>query len=109
MMRADLGVRPENVLVMQIALSREAYKEESQRRDFFARLLRRVEGLPDVSEAGAVNYVPISGSGNNNMTFQIVGEAAFSKGREPHVEHRVATPGYFNAHSTARPRGRAFP
>src|ERR1041384_2287504 len=108
MMRADLGVRPENVLVMQIALSREAYKEESQRRDFFARLLRRVEGLPAVSEAGAVNYVPISGSGNNKITFQLVGAGPFPKGREPCVEHRVATPGYFNAIGTALRRGRLF-
>ena len=106
--RADLGVRPENVLVMQVALSGEAYKEESQRRDFFAQLLRRIEALPDVSEAGAVNVVPMSGMGDNGRIFQVLGDPPFPKGREPYVERRVATPGYFNAIGTALRKGRLF-
>lgn len=108
MLRADLGIRPENVLTMQVALPRDGYKEESQRREFFAQLLRRVESLPEVAEAGAVNLVPISGMGDNSQTFQVVGQPAFLKGREPFVQHRVATPGYFNAIGTALRKGRLF-
>ena len=108
MMRADLGIRPENVLAMQIALPREGYKEESKRREFFAGLLGRVESLPDVTEAGAINLVPISGMGDNSMTFQVLGQPPFPKGREPYVQHRIATPGYFNAIGTALRKGRLF-
>jgi putative ABC transport system permease protein len=108
MMRADLGIRPENVLAMQVSLPREGYKEESKRRLFFAQLLGRVESLPDVSGAGAVNLVPVSGMGDNSLTFQVVGDSPFPKGREPYVQHRIATPGYFNAIGTALRRGRLF-
>ena len=108
MLRTDLGIRPENVLAMQVALPREGYKEESQRRDFFAQLLRRVESLPEVAEAGAVNLVPISGMGDHSQTFQVVGQRALPKGAEPFVQHRVATPGYFNAIGTALRKGRLF-
>jgi putative ABC transport system permease protein len=108
MMRADLGIRPENVLAMQVALPREGYKEESERREFFSALLRHVESLPDVTEAGAVNLVPISGMGDNSMTFQVLGQPPFLKGREPYVQHRIATPGYFNAIGTALRKGRLF-
>jgi putative ABC transport system permease protein len=108
MLRTDLGIRPENVLAMQVALPRDGYKEESQRRDFFAQLLRRVESLPDVAEAGAINLVPISGMGDNSQTFQVVGQPAFPRGAEPFAQHRVATPGYFNAIGTALRKGRLF-
>jgi putative ABC transport system permease protein len=108
MLRTDLGIRPENVLAMQVALPRDGYKEESQRRDFFARLLRRVESLPEVAEAGAINLVPISGMGDHSQTFQVVGQPPFPKGAQPFVQHRVATPGYFNAIGTALRRGRLF-
>lgn len=108
MLRADLGVRPENVVAMQVALPREAYKEESKRREFFSQLLSRVQSLPDVLEAGAVNIVPISGGGDSSMTFQIVGDDPFPKGRQPYVQHRIATPGYFDAIGTALHKGRLF-
>jgi putative ABC transport system permease protein len=108
MLRADLGIRPENVLAMQVALPSDGYREENQRRDFYFQLLRRVEGLPDVAEAGAVNIVPISGNGINTVPFQIVGQPAFPRGRGPIVHHRVATPGYFKAIGTALRKGRLF-
>jgi putative ABC transport system permease protein len=108
MMGADLGIRPENVLALQVALPADGYPEESRRRDFYAQLLRRVESLPDVAEAGAVNIVPISGTGINTVPFQIVGQPALSKGRGPIVHHRVATPGYFKAIGTALRKGRLF-
>ncbi len=108
LLNSDLGIRPDNVLALQVALSREGYKEESQRRDFYAQLLSHVERLPGVTAAGAINIVPISGSGDNSVSFQIAGQPAFPKGREPFIQHRVATPGYFQAIGTALRRGRLF-
>ncbi len=108
MLRADLGLRPENVLALEVALPNEGYKEESQRHDFYTQLLRRLESLPDVTDVGAINIVPISGAGNNSKTLQIVGAPPFPLDREPLVEHRVATPNYFNAIGTALRKGRLF-
>jgi putative ABC transport system permease protein len=107
-LRADLGLRPENVLALQVALPRDGYQEESQRIDFFARLLRRVEGMPEVVGAGAINIVPFSGMGMSTTSFQIVGQPAFPKGRQPIIHHRVATPGYFHAAGMALQKGRWF-
>ena len=61
MQRADLGIRPENVLALEISLPRDKYEDKNKRRDFYQQLLQRVGALPGVVKAGAVNIVPISG------------------------------------------------
>lgn len=103
MLRSDLGIRPENVLALQVALPTDGYREENQRRDFYAQLLRRVESLPDVADAGAVDIVPMSRMGINTVPFQIIGRPASTTGRESIVHYRVATPGYFQAIGTGTP------
>jgi putative ABC transport system permease protein len=107
-MRADLGIRPENVLALEVSLPRDKYQDKNKSVEFYRQLLQRVESLPGVVKAGAVNIVPISGNGNNNGPFQIVGRPPFPKGQEPYVEFRVATPGYFGAIGTALRQGRMF-
>ena len=107
MMRADLGIKPENVLAMEISLPLESYEDKSKRLDFYQRILSRVENLPGVTKNGAINIVPFSSSNNSN-NFQIVGQPPFRKGEEPFVGIRVATPGYFDAIGTALRRGRFF-
>ena len=107
MQRADLGIKPENVLAMETSLPRDEYKDENKRLAFYQQLLGRVESLPGVTRAGAVNMVPFSSSYDPN-TFQIVGQPPFPRGREPESELRVATPGYFDAIGTALRSGRLF-
>ncbi|MEP6707206.1 MAG: ABC transporter permease [Pyrinomonadaceae bacterium] len=107
MQRADLGIRPENVLAMETSLPRDEYKDDSKRLDFYKQLLGRVGSLPGVTKAGAVNLVPFSSADDSN-TFQIVGQPPFPKGQEPYVEVRVATPGYFDAIGTMLRSGRLF-
>ena len=107
MLRADLGIKPENVLAMEISLPPDSYEDKTKRLDFYQQLLGRVENLPGVMKTGAINIVPFSSSNNSN-TFQIVGQPPFRKGEEPFVEVRVTTPGYFEAIGTALRRGRLF-
>jgi putative ABC transport system permease protein len=107
MMRADLGIKPENVLALQIALPRESYEENSKKLAFYDQLLARVGVLPGVVKAGAVNIVPFS-SNFQSSNFQIVGRTPFPKGQEPDVEVRVTTPDYFEAIGTGLRRGRLF-
>lgn len=106
--RADLGIRPENVLALEISLPRDKYEDKNKSIDFYQQLLGRVGTLPGVTKAGAVNIVPISGNGNNNGPFQIVGRPPFPTGQEPFVEFRVATPGYFEAIGNTLRQGRSF-
>ena len=107
LIHADLGIRPEHVLAMEISLPPDSYSENTKRLDFYQQLIGRVETLPGVMKTGAIDIVPFSSSDNSN-NFQIVGQAPFRKGEEPFVGVRVTTPGYFEAIGTALRQGRMF-
>lgn len=107
MMRADLGIKSENVVALQVSLPRESYKEDSKKIALYEQLLDRVAALPGVVKVGGVNIVPFS-SNDNSSTFQIVGRAPFPQGHEPDASTRVTTPAYFEAIGTALRRGRLF-
>ena len=107
MMRADLGIKAENVVAMETSLPSDEYKDKSKRLDFYQQLLSRVGALPGVVKVGGVDIVPFS-SGYNGFTFQIVGQTPFPKGQEPYSELRIATPGYFDAIGTSLRSGRLF-
>jgi putative ABC transport system permease protein len=106
-LRADLGVKPDHVVTMNLTLPREKYPEGPQRRELFQQLIQRIEALPGVSGVGAVDVLPMIGS-HNTSNFQVVGHPAFEKGQEPRAEVRVATPGYFAAIGTELRKGRLF-
>ena len=107
MLRADLGIRPDNVLALQISLPKETYEDKSKQLAFYDQLQTRVRSLPGVVKAGAVNIVPFS-SGNQSSNFQIIGRPPFTQGQEPDAQIRVATPEYFEAIGTELRRGRLF-
>ena len=107
MQRADLGIKPENVLALQISLPRDSYEDKGKKLAFYEQLLARVGALPGVVKAGAVNIVPFS-SNYQPSTFQIIGRAPFPQGQEPDVEVRFSTPDYFEAIGTGLRRGRLF-
>jgi putative ABC transport system permease protein len=106
-LRADLGVKPDGVVTMKLELPGDKYPEGEQRRAFFHQLLRRVETLPGVTAAGAVDSLPMSGRYNSGR-FQIVGQPPFEKGKEPRTVWRIATPNYFAAVGTELRKGRLF-
>src|SRR5499427_5581378 len=106
-LRADLGVKPDGVVTMKLELPGDKYPEGEQRRAFFHQLLRRVDTLPGVTVAGAVDSLPMSGRYNSGR-FQIVGQPPFEKGKEPHWVWRIATPNYFAAIGTDLRKGRLF-
>jgi putative ABC transport system permease protein len=107
MMRADLGIKPENVLALQVSVPRDSYEEESKKLAFYDQLLARVGVLPGVVKAGAVNFVPFS-SNDQSSSFQIIGRTPFPPGEEPDAEVRVTTPDYFEAIGTGLRRGRLY-
>jgi putative ABC transport system permease protein len=106
-LRADLGIKPDGVVTMNLDLPGEKYPDEQRRRDFFQQLIQRIEALPGVTGVGGINMAPMIGAHNWSF-FQIVGQPAFEKGEEPRTEVRAATPGYFAAIGTELRRGRLF-
>jgi putative ABC transport system permease protein len=106
-LRADLGIKPDHVVTMNLELPQEKYPEGQRRNEFFQQLLQRIETLHGVTGAGAVDSLPMSGRYNGDR-FQIVGQPPFEKGKEPLAAWRIATPNYFAAIGMELRKGRLF-
>jgi len=106
-LRADLGIKPDHVVTMNLELPRDKYPDVEQRRNLFQQLLQHVEALPGVTGAGVVDTLPMIGRYNSGR-FQIVGQPTIEKAKEPVAEWRIATPGYFAAIGTELLKGRLF-
>ncbi len=107
MASADLGLNPQNVLTMELALPRVKYAEPQQRINFYQELLRRVEVVPGVEKVAAVNYIPMTRS-SSSVRISIEGQPAPSVGKRPYADYRVVTPQFFEAIGTRLIQGRAF-
>lgn len=107
-LRSDIGIRPENVLAVDVTLPPDHYNEERRRRDFYDKLLSRIESAPGVAEAGAISLVPIGDRRSSRAIFQTGDHPAFEKDKKPFVQYRVATPGYFKSIGTELRTGRLF-
>ena len=90
----DLGLQPERVLTMKLALPENRYSKRAEAVAFYDGLLEQVRAIPGVSSAGAINFLPVQFC-CANLTFSIQGRDAAPPGHEPSAEHRLVTPGYF--------------
>ncbi|HEX5736622.1 MAG TPA: ABC transporter permease [Blastocatellia bacterium] len=106
-LRSDLGIDPNGVLTMQVALPFDKYSQPEQRTNFIQHLLSRVETLSGVTEAGAINHLPMGGSSQSGNLLS-AGRTEFVKGKQPPIDYRVVTPGYFDAVGTQILKGRNF-
>jgi predicted permease len=71
--RVDLGYETSGVLTWQLTLTGSAYESEPQRARFVRDLVQRVESLPGVQAAGAVNFLPAGTGGYAQRSFEIEG------------------------------------
>ena len=60
LLQVDLGIRTEHLLTFEVALSGSKYDSEQRRSAFFEDLLARMRSLPGVSNAAAVNALPMA-------------------------------------------------
>ena len=90
--QVEPGFDPSHALTMRLALPEAKYREPQRQRDFFDHLLKRIATLPGVKAAGAINFLPLSGTGNQR-SFLIEGKP------EPklNVGDRMVSPDYFRA------------
>jgi predicted permease len=99
------GFEPEKVLTFELFLSGEKYRPE-QAAGFYRQLTEKLEALPGVEVAGAVNTLPLGG-GVFSWTF-------FIDGRQPsdvplgRVDYRVVTPDFFRTIGVTLKSGRIF-
>ena len=123
LMDVDPGFESENAVAMTV--SRSFPREEAQMRQTaqaYQQLLARLSALPGVTDVGATNALPLSGSGANG-TFLIQDggapaqdfaelsqqmQAFRSSGRTTDADYRVASAGYFAAMNIPLLQGRTF-
>jgi putative ABC transport system permease protein len=99
------GFEPEGVLTMRVSLPMQKYTKPEQWRSFYARLIERVQGLPGVEAAGAVNILPLCGESQSG-TVTVDTRAVPPDQTTPEADWRPVTPGFFKALRIPLIRGR---
>jgi predicted permease len=102
----DLGFEPAGVLTFRVSLPAGRY-EMGERRTFFLSLVDRLEALPGVEAAGAVNSLPLGGV-NSDTDFYVEGQAPPAPGVSQAAWLRPVVDGYFEAVELHLVRGRGI-
>lgn len=110
----DPGLDPHNVLTMNVSIPPKKFPTPLLENAFFEQTLQRVRALPGIEAAGAIDSLPISGSGSMQPV-AIAGQPVVAMADQPEVAVRVISPDYlrtmripllrgrdFNAHDTAQ-------
>jgi predicted permease len=108
LMAVDTGFRPDNVLASIIILQHSRYPDLHSKAAFYNELIDRLEELPAVESAGAVNGVPLSGNiGGWYMTIEGHPSSAIGDER-PGAEVFSITPDYLSAIGIPLLKGRSI-
>jgi putative ABC transport system permease protein len=103
---ADLGYRTEHLLVVELLLSENQYRQRGAAESFFRQVGERVQNLPGVVSAGLTTGLPEGW--NIGMPFDIERRPAGSPTERPVAGYRAVDPGYFRTMGIHLERGRAF-
>ncbi|HEY6327888.1 MAG TPA: ABC transporter permease [Blastocatellia bacterium] len=106
--RLDLGIRPDNILVVRTQLPDSKYDKLPNRSAFYAGVIERVKNLPGVISAGYGTAVPLTWKGGTDSV-TIEGHPDTGKdsyGRD--TMFRQISPDYLRALGVSLHRGRFF-
>jgi len=106
-MSVDKGFKSENVLTAELSLAPTRYKEITDRREFYRRLVEKVDSLPGVRASGVITAAPLA----KESTVTII--TAEDKPpvpvlERPLVDRRYTSPGYFKTMEIPLRQGRVF-
>jgi predicted permease len=99
------GFRASHVFMFMAYLPSEKYKTPEEQREFYGRLLTRLDALPGVRSAAFDAILPFAGWGT--AIFGIKGRH-FSHGQEPTADMFQVSAGYFRTMGVPLLRGRTF-
>ena len=107
LLRTDAGFDAQNVLALDIPLSRAKYTKPEQRAAAFEELIARTKTIPGVRDASVVSNVPLTDF-DVELSFQIEGRPPYKLGEENVSDYTVVGNDYFRTMSIALRRGRVF-
>ena len=100
------GFRPQGVLSLQLAISRNKYDGDDKVAGFCQRILEQVQALAGVEAAGFCNRLPLEGfSGMSSVYFE---RANQEPGTLEATDETTTTPDYFRAVGIPVLQGRSF-
>jgi putative ABC transport system permease protein len=105
--QTNLGFNPDQVLTVDLALSKSRYPEDRQQAAFFQQALERIQSVAGVQSAGATTALPLSLSVSGS-DFRIEGRPEPEVGKEMVINTSSVSPGYFNALGISLMKGRDF-
>jgi putative ABC transport system permease protein len=102
------GFDPENLITLELQLPENKYSEKDRQAAFQKQVVERVAEIPGVESAGAVNYLPFSGT-ELNASVSIEGRPPVANANErPRAFFRNISPNYFQAMGIPLRQGRPF-
>jgi putative ABC transport system permease protein len=104
---ADLGFKPDNVLVAFVNPPRQSYDTPAKQIAYYDQVLEKASALPGVRKAALASVLPLSG--DSDTSFLIEGRPApTSQSETPVTWYREVSAGYFDAMGMNLKAGRAF-
>ena len=92
--RTSFGIVQTGTLTMRLEAPEWRYKTDAAVTDYFERLLGRLQGIPGVTSAGAVDRLPLLG-GEPTVSLTVDGYTPQNADDRPWAVRVVATEGYF--------------
>ena len=103
----ETGFNSEKLLTMRVNLLGFRYPDDQQWPGFFNQSLERINRVPGVVSAAAIDLLPMRSSPGWFFDFIIEGQPE-PDGKWPNAASRTVTPGYFKTMSIPLVRGREF-
>ena len=104
--RVNLGFHPENLLIVETALSPNRYHEHSQRVTFAQQVLERVKALPGVVSASTTTNYPLQ-LFDSASSYTVEGRPPPLVSAAPATIHRLVSHDYFKTLGVTLLKGRA--
>ncbi|PTX94420.1 ABC transporter permease [Opitutus sp. ER46] len=103
---ANLGYSVDHVVTFDVDLSSPAFQSDERRRTLIAQATERLQTIPAVSAAGAINPLPLRGA--NQTSYLVEGATRPTSGMGPTAEHAQVNPEFFPALGLTLVAGRGF-
>jgi predicted permease len=103
----DPGFNPRNLLTLRVSLPFQKYEADAKRITFFKQLIERVEAIPGVEAAGAIDTLPFTNQ-HSGTNVEIEGRPALPPGQELGTGVGVTDKNYFDAMQIPLKLGRLF-